>query len=334
MVGKTRCVGLMLAWVGGCASAPQAPNSGASTADPSGAAAADPTSFETEADAQIDRDLALHAQRVDHGDPAERLVARVDLADAMLRRASRIEVTRFEIQERRRSATGSQHADLDRLDADLVAQHAQWVERAEVHLRAVLASSDPTADSLRANARYVLAEVLTLQGKTDEALANRMALIRDAPDDPLTGSTLLLLGDEAFHDTKLERADALYLRAALFDDPGVRYYSVYKRGWIALNEGRDEDALTHWFRVAKEARREPSLQSLAEMATKDCVLAYPQVGRPARAKAFFDRLDPELTPTLLRHLAAHYRHEGRDDDAAIIDAAIQSGTPPEPTPTL
>ena len=323
MADEIRRLGVMLALLGGCASPPKAPEPGP--------LAPDRRAAEAGIDAQIDRELALHAQRVDHGDPAERLQAQIDLADAMLQRADRIKVTRFEIEEQRRSASGQVRADLDRLDADLAAQHAQWIERAHAQFREVLASSDPAADSVRTKARYGLAEVLTVQGKDDEARAARVALILDDPDDPLTGATLLQLGDQAFNDMQLEQADALYERAALFDDPGVRYYSVYKRGWVAFNLDRGQDALNHWFRVAQEARRDPSLRSLAAMAAKDCVLAYARVGRPERAKAFFERLDPQLAPSLLQRLAQQYRNEGRADDAATVDDGTRpAATEPQP----
>ncbi len=325
MTGGARGVGLMLVLAGGCATASTAPDSGSPTVDPSERTATDPASPQAGVDAQLDRELAQYAERVEQGEPSERLRARIDLADAMLRRAGQIEVTRFELEEQRHSATGSTRADLDRLDAELATQHAQWLERAEAQFREAFASSEPQADSVRTKALYGLAEALTAQGKLDEALATRVALIRDAPEDPLTGSTLLLLADQAFGDMQLEQADALYERAALFDDPGVRYYSIYKRGWVAFNLDRGEDALAHWYRVAREARREPSLKSLAEAAAKDCVLAYAQVGRPERAKAFFERLDAEHAPTLLRRLAQMYRDAGRNEDAAMVD----DGTRPD-----
>jgi tetratricopeptide (TPR) repeat protein len=267
--------------------------------------------------AEIDRAQWLHTAMQTDGDGAEQARARFALAEAYMKAASGIGVLRFDLTEQRLAEPSRPRPDLDRLDAELAAQQATWLEHAAREHAEVIRSTDPAAVELRPRARHGLAEVQHRQGDRAAMLRTLRALVHDDPSHPLASSAWLQLADAAFEDQRLDEARALYEQVLVLgtDD---RLYARYKLGWVALNLDDGQAALEHWAAVAREGREDPRQRTLAENAARDCVLAYARVGRPERAKAFFDRLDPEHAPLLLQKLVSLYEDEGRPDEAARV----------------
>jgi hypothetical protein len=48
------------------------------------------------------------------------------------------------------------------------------------------------------------------------------------------------------------------------------------------------------------------------------VLVYVRVGKPERAKTFFEHIAPSMAPMLLQRLVALYESEGRASEAALV----------------
>lgn len=269
-------------------------------------------------DPLLDRAIDLHRLRLEHQDPAERVRATLDLADAYLQRADRLAGVEFEGAEYR----GREMAAVSRLQVDALQRAAEAYEH-------VLRSDHPVAARRRAEVRFGLAEIRRRQGDDEAARAHLHALIRDHPDHGLAPATLLHLGDDAFAEQRFDLARGLYTRAVASGDPSTTTYARYKLGWIAINEDDGTTALEHWSRVVLESRHDPMRQGLAEAAAKDCVRAYVMVGRPETAAAFFSRLHPERAHQLLENLALRYEAEGRTDDAAVVRGRAP-GPPPRP----
>lgn len=325
---RARVVGMVGLWsAAGCASPGslarperEPPAAALDTEAPAGTIGSD------DIDARLDREIQLHTLRLEHQDPAERARAHMDLANACLQRAGRMEQARFELDEARFEAAGPRHAEFERLDADLGARQARWLQRAASSYGAVLDSTDPVTARLRPEARYGRAEVRIQQGDRTGAHDDLMALVREDPDHPLVGPALLQLADDAFARGLFDEARVLYQRVAVLPAARDRAYASYKLGWIALNLGEHQAALEHFTGVVALSRGQPGQQPLAEAAARDCVRPYVEVGRPERARVFFTRLYPELAPLLLRDLAQRYVDEGRPEAAALV----QGGGPTPP----
>lgn len=320
---------LMLA-IAGCASRgasaerSPSPRSAPETSEPSARGDA----IEDDIDAQLEREIRLHVLRLEHRDPAERVRARLDLADAYAHRAGRVELTRSELDVLRFEATGSQRADLERLDEELATQRSQWLERAATAYGIVLESTHPVARALRAEARFGLADVRIQQGDVAAARPLLTTLVREDSEHGLVGPALLQLGDDAFDQGRLAEASELYERVLASDAARDHSYARYKLGWVALNLADGQAALDHWTRVVTESRHQPNGQALAKAAARDCVIAYAMVGRPEQAGTFFARLHPKLARELLERLARQYVDQRRPEAAAIVQGHGPSATAP------
>ncbi|MCA9708870.1 MAG: tetratricopeptide repeat protein [Myxococcales bacterium] len=312
------------------------PSEASPPATSTAAVEADPAVLEDPSDAELDREIRLHTLRLEHGDPTERARAQLDLGDAYVRRASRVQQARFDLQ-----AQGDERrAEREHLEAELEAQRDQWLARAAAAYEAVVTSSPPGARSLRTEARFGLADVRMQQGEAEAAREHLRALLLEDPEHALAGLALLHLGDDAFAAQRLDEARALYERALRFDDLHTRSHARYKLGWIALDHDDGQEALVLWTQVVNESRHDPSLHALTDAAAKDCVLAYARVGPPEAAGAFFSRLQPERSHHLLESLARRYLDQGRPDAAAVVRghapgaSAPAGSTAAEPQPRL
>ncbi len=322
--GWTRVLGLCGLWATlGCAHPGGAePSALASIADRTqapGTGSAD----EPDTDAGLAREIQLHMLRLEHRDPAERSRARMDLADAYVRRAGRAAMARFELDERSSSATEPERAAIARQHTELQAQRDQWLAKAAAAYETVLESSDSAAIERHTEARFGLADVRSQQGDPVAAHELLLSLVHEDPEHALVSPALLMLGDEAFAEQRLQEAQALYERVVQSGASRHQAYARYKLGWIAINLDHAQVALEHWTWVVTESRSHPDRAELGKAAAKDCVLAYARVGRPEVAAAFFSRLYPERSHDLLQRLAQRYLDDGRPDAAAIVQ-----GRPP------
>jgi tetratricopeptide (TPR) repeat protein len=266
-------------------------------------------------EAVVEHARRLHANALAEGDAAEQARARFALAEAYVSAAAGLDVARFDLQAERAADPARSLADLERSEAELVARQAAWLEAAAIEYAEVIRATDPTALELRPQARYWLADLERRRGNRTAMNDALVVLVRDHPTHPLVASAYAMLADEAFEDGRFEAARELYEKVVVLGSDH-KHYARYKLGWVAFNLDDGQGALAHWVSVATEARADPRQQALVESAVSDCVIAYARVGRPERARAFFNHLDPSRTDELLRRLAEIYRQEGRPDDAA------------------
>jgi tetratricopeptide (TPR) repeat protein len=266
-------------------------------------------------EAVVEHAQRLHAHALAEGDAAEQARARFALAEAYVSATADLDVARFDLQAQRAAEPARSLPDLDRSEAELVARQAAWLEAAAIEYAEVIRATDPTAVELRPQARYGLADVERRRGNHTAMHDALVALVRDHPTHPLTALAFAMLADEAFEDGRFEAARELYEKVIVLGGD-QQHYARYKLGWVALNLDDGQGALAHWVRVATEARADPRQRALVESALADCVIAYARVGRPERARTFFNHIDPSRTDELLRRLAELYRREGRPEDAA------------------
>lgn len=262
---------------------------------------------------ELARARLLHALALAEGDAAEQARARFALAEAYAIAAAGLDVARFDLQDQR--VAGSARPDLERREAELLAQQQAWLDAAAHEYAELLRATDPTAVELRPRARYGLADVERRRGDRRAMHDALVTLVHDDPTHSLASAALVALADEAFEGGRLEEARSLYEQVVVRGGD-ERYYARYKLGWVALALDDAQAALAHWTSVATETRMDPRQRALAENAAKDCVIAYARVGRPEKARAFFRHIDPTQADRLVRRLAETYEHEGRSEDAA------------------
>lgn len=268
-----------------------------------------------DATAALARAQARQAFVLVHGDAAEQARARFALAEAYADAAAQLDLVRFDLQAERSTGSPSAPPELARREAELDAQQQAWLDAAALEYAEVLRATDPVALELRARAWYGVADVERRRGDPAAMHDALVALVHDAPTHPLASTALLALADEAFAANRLEQARSLYEQVLVLGGD-EQHYARYKLGWVAFGLDDAAAALAHWTAVATVARSVPQLHALAENAAKDCVSAYARVGRPEKARAFFNRIDPKQADRLVRRLAETYEQEGRSEDAA------------------
>jgi tetratricopeptide (TPR) repeat protein len=189
-------------------------------------------------------------------------------------------------------------------------------------------SNDPKcaeAFALHASASEAMAA-----GQTELARGKWLQVMRDFPTCPEVPHAFLALGENFFAKGDMAGAKSFYEKVALLGDPELRAYARYKQAWCELNLGDAAAALEGFIAAAQQAGKgelPPRLARLRDVALRDSVIAYAQIGKPAKAAEFYRRMAGEAgAERLLARLAQLYREREDMEAAAIVCIGVASCT--------
>ncbi|MCA9656822.1 MAG: hypothetical protein KC486_00625 [Myxococcales bacterium] len=179
-------------------------------------------------------------------------------------------------------------------------------------------------------ALYELAAIRSAAGDHVGMREPLLRLVRDFPQSPRIPSAYLLFADYYFSAGEMAHAERFYDKVATFAQARERPYALYKLAWVRLNGSAERPrdpakALEYLVRVLQDTASDANLRRAAR---RDVIPVYVEIGRPAKAAAFFRRIaeDPTTGRTddveMLGWLRQAYQDAGRDADAAVISRAL------------
>ena len=154
----------------------------------------------------------------------------------------------------------------------------------------------------------------------DAARQQWLLVVRDFPTCPEVAHVFLGFGDDAFARGDMPTAKQFYEKAAQFTEPELRAYARYKQAWCELNLAEHAKALEGFVSVARSVQGDtsPRLARLRDVALKDSVFAFIEVGDPKKARDFYRHIAGTGADDLLRRLATHYEDRGDAAAAAAV----------------
>lgn len=238
------------------------------------------------------------------------------------------------------TAARAEQAELDDGGAQWVALQHRIALRVALQDSADLAAAEferaVQAKSLHdyAHADEVLFDYAMLSAQAGELEAQKsafMELIRQHPTSPLVVHVFAAFGDLMDARGDFDDAARLYEKVMMFNESDAPAYGAYRLAWCHLRMDPSESvrALQLFVRSADAvADADGWGAELREAAIEGAVIAYADVGRPARAKAFFTRLTRESELSVdapLRLLALGYAESGDVDAERVVCADLQDG---------
>ena len=151
-------------------------------------------------------------------------------------------------------------------------------------------------------------------GYRSEARKAFARLLEDFPRSKFVPEAHLAFGEAAFEAGQLADAEQRYRYVIKFPSSSVYGYALYKLGWVQLNQGKPQDALETFYKVAQLGTK----TQLFRAAKRDFVRAYAEVGRADKALAAFKRVDPNGGFEMLTTLADLYLGQGKHDKAIYV----------------
>lgn len=155
-------------------------------------------------------------------------------------------------------------------------------------------------------------------GDDAQARAVSMRLIKHFPNSGHVPSALARLGDLAFKQDLMSPAVKFY-SAIIKKWPQfpLAGHAQHRLAWCHYNLKDGTAALDGFVKTIAWARAngDSKLQTEAE---NDLVPAYAFGGKPAQAKAFFEKTAPKRAALLLKNLARLYDHQNKPTKAAAV----------------
>ena len=136
-------------------------------------------------------------------------------------------------------------------------------------------------------------------------------LIQNYPKSKYVPNAYLSFADYFFEIEDLERAEQFYGKVLEFPKASVYDFALYKMGWVYLNQDRNQEALSTFFKVANKTRGKKKKAVLNKAAKKDFVRAYAEVGKAQSAYTAFQRVDKGYAFKMLKILALLYFDQGK-----------------------
>lgn len=175
-------------------------------------------------------------------------------------------------------------------------------------------------------------------GKGDDMRKTWLELVREHPTSAYVPLAYATFGDHYFAQGDFETASRFYEKTLQFPDAPIRAWATYKLAWCKLRAGDGVGALERFVQTLRavddgHAGSTADAEVLAAATRRDLVLAYAEVGKPARAAAFFQRLaggaaTDEVPPAgQLDLLGRHLTRDGRTAEAATICDALKAADP-------
>lgn len=151
-------------------------------------------------------------------------------------------------------------------------------------------------------------------------------LARSYPTSAYLPQSMLMLGEIAFADGELDRA-LNYYNVVLQSPENPAYpYAMYKKAWVMYNQSHTTkdykkalDALYASVQASRAAEEKGSQKlSLTKQASMDLPTFYSEVNTGKVAPAFFDKITPDMSETLLERLAFIYGDQAKYEDANTV----------------
>jgi tetratricopeptide (TPR) repeat protein len=184
---------------------------------------------------------------------------------------------------------------------------------------------------------FFLGQSLMENGEDAKALVAYERLVKKYPRSRYMPDVWAAFGDYFFNNSQgqrneLERALDAYKRAEEFTESQVYGYALYKQGWCYFNMADYATAKDKFKRVvlygeranARAKEKNGSKASLVREARADYVRAYARDGDAMQASDDFRKVAtrPEDHAKMMRQLADLYSADGKDREAAIINALL------------
>ncbi len=166
------------------------------------------------------------------------------------------------------------------------------------------------------------ANTLWDQGQRVEALKACKELIKNYPTSKHVPDAYLMFGEFYFGQAKLNKALMAYKKVVEFRNSKVYTYAMYKTGWCHYNLQQFDQALAQFVEVVKHCDKPESAAAkkskLRTEALNDIVLVFSQIKEAKSAPAFFKRLAPQETRSLLEKLAGMYYGQAKLENAVFL----------------
>lgn len=175
--------------------------------------------------------------------------------------------------------------------------------------------------------RFYLAHEQRELGQFDEMVATLELLVKKHGKSPLAQEAELILGDHFFDKNDNDEAEKHYKSVLKRPVNPTHDLARYKLGWIEVNRGDHEKAITYFEAVvtgrAGKKSDEPASKKILDVrreALIDLVYSYTEVKKPAGALQYFERLsDSAATYALvLDKLANRYLVKTQPQDAVPV----------------
>jgi len=161
------------------------------------------------------------------------------------------------------------------------------------------------------------------QGRIKAARADFTRLIRNHPASTLVPHAFVAFGEHFLRRRELNKALTLFSRAARYPRSSALRYAMYLEGYAYRTLKRPRRALGLAVKVIASSRRRaiPGDARLLRAARALVVVSYVEVGKAARASAFFARVGGKDAFTMMMQLANAYYKLGRGMEAITVRAA-------------
>jgi len=173
---------------------------------------------------------------------------------------------------------------------------------------------------------------LTMGKNPAAARALLLRLVKELPTSPYIPFVYLLFGEHYLDKGEHDSAERFFEKVAAYPESPAAAYAGYLRGWCQAGQGKHQQALASFLRCLQPMGRRAVLaakpgRKLRAAARSAMVQSYVPVGRPDRARPFFERVDREAARAMLGELAEIYDRAGRAAAAKRVRADAQSLTP-------
>jgi tetratricopeptide (TPR) repeat protein len=173
-------------------------------------------------------------------------------------------------------------------------------------------------------ALYRLGYSLLDKERPDVALRHMRALMAKYPRSRYVPHAFLAFGDHYFTEEDIDKAIQLYQKVLTFGATDAAPHAHFKLGWCWLNRSDHKKALDAFVK-AVEAVERIDLENgyeLRRAALKDLVRAYAQVGQPAKAPEFFERIGGGHVNEMLELLAANLFDSGQYKESIVVNRQL------------
>ena len=177
------------------------------------------------------------------------------------------------------------------------------------------------------NLLFYYAHTLAEANEHDRAREIYHQLIVSYPGSDHVADAWSVFGDYYFAAGELANAETAYDKVLKFPKSAAYAYAMYKKGWVQLNLGDNQDALATFYRVIELTKNDAAKQRLADSAKHDFVRAFAFVGKAELALKTFERISKRDAFMMLGFLADMYVEQGKATRAIYTLRELMSEQP-------
>jgi len=160
-------------------------------------------------------------------------------------------------------------------------------------------------------ALFYFAFTLQIAKQVNDSRKVYARLIKDYPKSKHIPDAYLAFAEYYFDEGSLENAERFYDKVLQFPEASIYTYALYKKGWVYLNQDRNQEAYEVFAEVARLTEGKKGKETINLAAKKDSVRAYAEMGKAETALQAFSRIDKKYAPTMLETLADIYLGQGK-----------------------